>query len=76
MEKIDAAGGIAVAIQADLGEEAEVTALSIGSATPYGGIDVIVHTAGIVLLSLLVDLSFDDFDRMRRTNVRGAFLVT
>jgi 3-oxoacyl-[acyl-carrier protein] reductase len=42
----------------------------------YGGVDVVVHTAGVMLLSPLVDLSFEDFDRMHRTNVRGAFVVS
>ena len=41
----------------------------------YGGVDVVVHTAGIMLLSPLVDLDLDDFDRMHRINLRGSFIV-
>ena len=41
----------------------------------YGGVDVVAHTAGIMLLSPLVDLNLDDFDRMHRTNLRGTFIV-
>jgi 3-oxoacyl-[acyl-carrier protein] reductase len=40
-----------------------------------GGVDVVVNTAGIMLLSPLVDLDLADFDRMHRTNVRGTFVV-
>lgn len=41
----------------------------------FGGVDVVVNTAGIMLLSPVAELSFDDFDRMHRTNVRGTFVV-
>ena len=37
---------------------------------------MVVHTAGIMLLSPLTELKFDDFDRMHRTNVRGTFVVS
>jgi 3-oxoacyl-[acyl-carrier protein] reductase len=40
------------------------------------GIDVVVNTAGIMLLSPLTELNLDDFDRMHRTNVRGTFVVS
>ena len=42
----------------------------------FGGVDVVVNTAGIMLLAPLVDLDLDDFDRMHRTNVRGTFVVS
>jgi 3-oxoacyl-[acyl-carrier protein] reductase len=41
----------------------------------FGGVDVVVNTAGIMLLSPLAELKLDDFDRMHRTNVRGTFVV-
>ena len=41
----------------------------------FGGVDVVVHTAGIMLLAPLAELDLDDFDRMHRTNVRGTFVV-
>jgi 3-oxoacyl-[acyl-carrier protein] reductase len=41
----------------------------------FGGVDVVVHTAGIMLLSPLVELDLADFDRMMRTNLRGTFVV-
>jgi 3-oxoacyl-[acyl-carrier protein] reductase len=42
----------------------------------FGGVDVVVNTAGIMELSPLVDLDLDQFDRMQRTNVRGTFVVS
>jgi 3-oxoacyl-[acyl-carrier protein] reductase len=69
------AGGAAIAVQADIGDEAEVGALFDQVEQTYGGVDVVVHTAGIMLLSPLADLDIDDLDRMHRINIRGTFLV-
>ena len=42
----------------------------------FGGIDVVVNTAGIMLLSPLATFDLDDLDRMHRTNIRGTFVVS
>lgn len=42
----------------------------------FGGVDVVVNTAGIMVLGSIVDLDLDDLDRMHRTNIRGAFVVS
>ncbi len=75
VEAITSAGGAATAIQADVADETQVAALFDEAEKVYGGIDVVVHTAGIMLLSPLADLDLADFDRMHRTNVRGTFVV-
>jgi 3-oxoacyl-[acyl-carrier protein] reductase len=75
VKAITASGGTAVAVRADVADEAEVAALFDRAEGLYGGVDVVVHTAGIMVLAPLVDLDFDDFDRMHRTNVRGTFVV-
>ena len=46
------------------------------SRAEFGGVDVVVNTAGIMLFSPLTELNLDDFDRMHRTNVRGTFVVS
>ena len=76
VDAVTAAGGEAVAVQADVADEIEVAALFDVAEEAYGGVDVVVNTAGIMLLSPLADLSLDDFDRMHRTNVRGTFVVS
>jgi 3-oxoacyl-[acyl-carrier protein] reductase len=75
VEAITSAGGAAIAIQADVADETQVAALFDEAEKVYGGVDVVVHTAGIMLLSPLADLDLADFDRMHRTNVRGTFVV-
>ncbi len=72
---ITGAGGTATALGGDVADEAQMTALFDQVEQTYGGIDVVVHTAGIMLLAPLVELDLADFDRMHRTNVRGTFVV-
>jgi 3-oxoacyl-[acyl-carrier protein] reductase len=72
---IQAGGGTAMAVQADVAEESDVAALFDAVEEAYGGIDVLVHTAGIMLLAPLTDLDLADFDRMHRINLRGTFVV-
>jgi 3-oxoacyl-[acyl-carrier protein] reductase len=75
VDEIAAAGGRAIVVAADVADEGQVAAMFDQVETGLGGIDVVVNTAGIMLLSPLAELSFDDFDRMHRTNVRGTFVV-
>jgi 3-oxoacyl-[acyl-carrier protein] reductase len=72
---IEAAGGTAIAVRADVADEGEVTELFDTAEQRYGGVDVVVHAAGIMLLAPLVDLDLDDLDRMHRINIRGTFVV-
>jgi 3-oxoacyl-[acyl-carrier protein] reductase len=72
---ITEAGGTASAVQADVADENEVEALFDEAERRYGGVDVVVHTAGIMLLAPLTELKLDDLDRMHRTNIRGTFVV-
>lgn len=69
-------GGEAIAVQADVAEPTEVAAMFDQAEDRFGGVDVVVNTAGIMVLSPLTNLDLDDFDRMHRTNVRGAFVVS
>lgn len=70
------AGGAASAFQADIADEGQVGSLFDHAEQSYGGVDVVVHTAGIMLLQPLAELDLEDFDRMHRINVRGTFVVS
>jgi 3-oxoacyl-[acyl-carrier protein] reductase len=72
---IEAKGGRAVAVQADVADEAAVAALFDTAEQRYGGIDVVVNAAGIMPLSPLATLDLDVLDRVIRTNIRGTFVV-
>jgi 3-oxoacyl-[acyl-carrier protein] reductase len=70
------AGGRAIVVAADVAEQDQVEALFDAVEGEFGGIDVVVNTAGVMSLSPLTELNLDDFDRMHRTNVRGTFVVS
>ncbi|MGI5126972.1 SDR family oxidoreductase [Pseudonocardia sp. CA-107938] len=73
--EIIAAGGRAVAAAADVADETAVAAMFDAAEREFGGVDVVVHAAGRMALSPLVDLDLAEFDAIQRTNVRGAFVV-
>ncbi|MET0450987.1 MAG: SDR family oxidoreductase [Mycobacterium sp.] len=68
-------GGRALAIQADVADEDAAAAAFDAAEQQFGGVDVVVHAAGVMVLATLVDMSFADFDRMHRVNVRGTFVI-
>jgi 3-oxoacyl-[acyl-carrier protein] reductase len=68
-------GGRAIAIRADVADDTAVAALFDAAEQAFGGIDVVVHAAGVMLLSPLVDFDLDVLDRMHRTNIRGTFVI-
>jgi 3-oxoacyl-[acyl-carrier protein] reductase len=75
-DAVVAAGGQATLLQGDVADEAAVQTIFDALESAFGGIDVVVNTAGIMLLSPLAELDLDDFDRMHRANVRGTFVVS
>ncbi|MFF4257801.1 SDR family oxidoreductase [Streptomyces sp. NPDC001663] len=74
-KEITAAGGRAVAVQADVADEQAVAALFDRAESEFGGVDVVVHTAGRMLLGPIADLDLDELDALHRTNIRGTFVV-
>jgi len=76
VEEVTAKGGRAVAIQADIADEQAVSAVFDRAEQEFGGVDVVVNAAGVMNPGTpLAELSLDEFDRIHRTNVRGAFVV-
>lgn len=67
--------GDAIAVQADVADEAAVTALFDAADQTFGGVDVVVHAAGRMTLSPIADLDLDELDALHRTNIRGTFVV-
>lgn len=73
--EIESAGGAAVAVAADVADEAQVAALFDRAEDVFGGVDVVVHAAGRMTLAPLAEMGLDDLDAMLRTNLRGTFVV-
>ncbi|MGY3518710.1 SDR family oxidoreductase [Micromonospora sp. PTRAS2] len=72
---IVAAGGDAVAVPADVADEVAVAELFDVAERTYGGIDVVVHSAGVASHAPVTELDLAELDRVHRVNVRGTFVV-
>jgi 3-oxoacyl-[acyl-carrier protein] reductase len=75
VEEVLAAGGTALTIRADVADELDVERLFAETTEAFGGIDIVVHAAGQVILGPAADHDLDRFDALQRTNVRGTFVV-
>lgn len=69
------AGGTAVVFGGDVAEEGQMQEMFVEAEAAFGGVDVLVHTAGIMPLGPVADMDLKTFDRIQRTNVRGTFIV-
>lgn len=67
------AGGRAVAFKADVSSASEVRALFDEAEARFGGIDVLVNNAGIIIQAPLAEADDAQFDRQFAVNVRGTF---
>lgn len=72
---VTAAGGQAITVGGDVADEEAMAAAFDATEAAFGGIDVVVNTAGVMLLSPIATLDLTDLDRMHRTNIRGTFVV-
>ena len=76
VEEIKAAGGQAIAAQADVADEVALGATFDLATETFGGVDVVVNSAGIMPLGTVADMDLEAFDRIMRTNARGTFVVS
>lgn len=75
VDEITSVGGRASAFGGDVAEEADMIALFEHAEGAFGGVDVVVHTAGIMPLSAVVETELAVFDQVQRINLRGTFIV-
>jgi len=73
---IEAAGGRAVAIQADVSSEDDARRAIETTVAELGRIDILFNNAGIARRSTVVDISIDDWDKVVAVNLRGVFLMS
>jgi 3-oxoacyl-[acyl-carrier protein] reductase len=72
---IEAAGGKAVAVQADMSQSADVIRLFDKVRADYGRIDVLVNNAGVAVFEMVADLTEDAFHKQFNLNVLGYLLA-
>jgi len=73
VRKIEAAGGRALAAQADISDAAAVARMFDSAETAFGGIDVLINNAGIMNLATIADSDDALFDRHIAVNLKGTF---
>ena len=59
----------------DVADADAVAAMATQVQSAFGGLDVLVHCAGIIHEAPLLDTPIADFDRVIAVNLRGTFLV-
>lgn len=70
---IQAAGGTAVAVQADIGDPAGMAALFDAAEKAFGGADILVNNAGQMKLSPISETDDAAFERQVAINLGGPF---
>ncbi|MGQ9926253.1 MAG: 3-oxoacyl-[acyl-carrier-protein] reductase [Chloroflexaceae bacterium] len=73
---IDAAGGQARAVQADVSQAGAADLLIKNALDGFGRLDILVNNAGITRDTLILRMKDADFDEVINTNLRGTFLCT
>src|SRR4030095_7303756 len=74
VDEIGSASGNATVQRTDVGVASDCTAWMDKAVMQFGRIDIVVNNAGIVHGAEFLELSEEDFDRVLRVNLKGAFL--
>jgi len=72
---IEAKGGKAVAIQADMSKVGDAGRLVKDTVKKFGRLDILVNNAGMFMFKPLVDMSEEEFDRMFALNTKGPYFA-
>lgn len=75
VEAIEAAGGRALAVPADVTELASVRACFAAVEARWGTVDLVVNNAGAAVARPLLEQTEDDWDAVVDTNLKGAWFV-
>lgn len=74
--EITAAGGKAVALQADVSKPADIVRLLAETKAAFGGLDILVNNAGVYEFAPLEAITPEHFHRQFNLNVLGLLLTT
>jgi Dehydrogenases with different specificities (related to short-chain alcohol dehydrogenases) len=73
VDKIEAAGGHAVGVQADVSKAADLQRMVQAAVDAYGRLDVLISNAGIETRTSLLDTTEADFEKVMAVNMKSAF---
>ena len=69
-------GDAAIAIRADVSKPEEIEALFAQAVKAFGRVDILVNNAGIGAARLVLDIGLEEWERIIRINLTGAFLCS
>jgi 3-oxoacyl-[acyl-carrier protein] reductase len=72
---IEAAGGKALAVQADVSKTAEIRDLFDRTLETYSQVDILVNNAGVILYKPVAEVTEAEFDNLFAINVKGTFFA-
>jgi len=73
--EIEARGGEAIAIRADAADAEALTRAIDRAASHFGRLDILVNSAGVLLMGPVDDFSLADLDKTLAVNVRAVFVA-
>ena len=73
--EIEAAGGQALAVQADIARVAEVVRLFDETIARFGKLDILVNNAGLMITKPVSAMTEAEFDQIFAVNVKGTFFT-
>ena len=74
--RIEAAGGKAVGVEADVSQAAGLHAMVKAAVDAFGRLDVLVNNAGIETRTSVLDTTEDQYDKVMAINLKSAFFGT
>ena len=76
VKAIESSGGKALAIRADSAKPDEVRAAVAQTVKAFGGIDILVNSAGVAALAPIEQMPMENFEKSIAVNVRGMFVAS
>ena len=73
VRQVQAGGGEAIAVQADVSQPAQAQALVDAAQKMFGRVDILVNNAGTTRDTLIMRMSEEDWDLVIDTNLKGTF---
>jgi 3-oxoacyl-[acyl-carrier protein] reductase len=73
---IEAAGGTAIDVQADVSRSADVRRLVERTLERFGRVDILVNNAGVMVAKGVLETTEDDWDVTIDVNLKGAYLCS
>lgn len=71
--KIEGKGGVAIGFDADIAAGGTFAAIFEEATHRFGGVDVLVNNAGIMIRKPIAEITDEEFDRQMGVNLKGTF---